>query len=476
MKSLNSGSSIWRATGIVVCLAAGVLMTGCSNSGGGAAGGPGQQGFDGTAAHGKALAHATVHVQCLNATLDTGITTDAVGHYVVTAQQLNDAVSQGNAQGNDGTATVQYPCILSVDDPDTGMTYYGTVLAPGDHANISPFTTMVLARSYGNNLPALTPATVAQSHDFETAQKALKNSLEHAAGIDGNATDSSPVIALGGVNFFTDHYVIGDLYDQWVDAFMQALVSDGVAFQDVLNAFAQYAGTGSDGVDTLTLVPPQGTGDNPGDGSGTGSGGDTNGGGDSDSSPPPTGLCAQIEGGQADGICAQDTNGNLFTTTGKAVIHASPQGHFGGFGFGRVDATQPFIAGIGLANNQATQTCQTLFYSEGSTDPSGTEVTNDYFVEIELIRANAAQTAVAYYTTDSTDVTGASCTFSHVHAQNGHLMGQFTATVIRANGLMAAQGVTVDNTAPTVLNIAQGYFYLPLDAQVVNDDNGGLAP
>lgn len=196
---------------ILMTALAAAAMTAC---GGGGDGGSDPQStsitLSGTAATGAAIVGGQVDVKC--AAGSGSATTLADGTYSVTVSG----------------ATL--PCVLRV---TSGSTVLYSLAEEGSgstvHANITPFSHMVTAKAVGGDLDAFYTS-------FDVSDQAKLDSSTVASAITAVTETLSGTATFAGVNPITGSFVIGDAFDQQLDAFQAALAAAQVSLDDVTSA------------------------------------------------------------------------------------------------------------------------------------------------------------------------------------------------------------------------------------------------
>jgi hypothetical protein len=189
--------------------------------------------LSGTAAVGAAMANSPVVVNCAGTTTNFNVTTDANGNYSVTATAAADA-----------GATL--PCAIQVTYSSAD---YFSLLQSGAVANVTPLTTLVVARALSLAGVAGTPSawfsggadltTVTSTH-VTNAASALTTALQSAAGGETISFDLfSGTLSPGNAN---------DPYDVWLDSFNDAVAN----YNTFLTTFSTN-GT----IPTITITLPE---------------------------------------------------------------------------------------------------------------------------------------------------------------------------------------------------------------------------
>ncbi len=196
---------------ILMTALAAAALTAC---GGGGDGGSDPQStsitLSGTAATGAAIVGGQVDVKC--AAGSGSATTLADGTYSVTVSG----------------ATL--PCVLRV---TSGSTVLYSLAEEGSgstvHANITPFSHMVTAKAVGGDLDAFYTS-------FDVSDQAKLDSATVASAITAVTETLSGTATFAGVNPITGSFVVGDAFDQQLDAFQAALAAAQVSLDDVTSA------------------------------------------------------------------------------------------------------------------------------------------------------------------------------------------------------------------------------------------------
>ena len=189
---------------------------------------PGTLSISGTAATGAAIVGGTVNVKCAAGT-SSPATTIANGSYTITV--------------TGGTL----PCVLRVDYGTESL--HSLVEANGGsvvRANVTPFTQLIAAQVAGGD-----PASLYTSFDASAQTKLSAATVASAittvtAALAGTAN-------FAGANPLTTTFVIGDAFDQQLDAFKAALVKAQVSLSDVTTTLVASGGTAAP---LLTLLQP----------------------------------------------------------------------------------------------------------------------------------------------------------------------------------------------------------------------------
>lgn len=189
---------------------------------------PGALSISGTAATGAAIVGGTVNVKCAAGT-GSPATTSTDGSYTIT-------VTGGSL-----------PCVLRVDYGTASL--HSLVEANGGsvvRANVTPFTQLIAAQVAGGD-----PATLYTTFDASAQTKLSPATV--ASAISAVTAALAGTANLAGTNPLTTTFVIGDAFDQKLDAFKAALVKAQITLSDVTTTLVASGGTAAP---LLTLLQP----------------------------------------------------------------------------------------------------------------------------------------------------------------------------------------------------------------------------
>lgn len=174
--------------------------------------------ISGTAATGAAIVGGSVEVKCAAGT--GSATTIADGSYTVT-------ISGGSL-----------PCVLRVTSGSTAL--YSLAENNGGsavRANVTPFTQLIAAQVAGGD-----PANLYAGFDGVSAQTFV-SAAKVASSISAVTDALAGTVALNGANPLTASFVIGDAFDQQLDAFKAALDKAQLTLADVSDALVAAGGS-----------------------------------------------------------------------------------------------------------------------------------------------------------------------------------------------------------------------------------------
>ena len=189
---------------------------------------PGALSISGTAATGAAIVGGTVDVKCAAGT-GSPATTSADGSYTIT-------VAGGSL-----------PCVLRVSYGSEQL--YSLAEANGGsvvRANVTPFTQLIAAQVVGGD-----PASLYNTFDASAQTKLSAATV--ASAISAVTAALAGTTNLAGLNPLTATFVIGDAFDQKLDAFKAALVKAQITLSDVTTTLVASGGTAAP---LLTLLQP----------------------------------------------------------------------------------------------------------------------------------------------------------------------------------------------------------------------------
>ena len=189
---------------------------------------PGALSISGTAATGAAIVGGTVDVKCAAGT-GSPATTIADGSYTIT-------VAGGSL-----------PCVLRVSYGSEQL--YSLAEANSGsvvRANVTPFTQLIAAQVVGGD-----PASLYNTFDASAQTKLSAATVASAVSVVTAALAGTANLA--GANPLTTTFVIGDAFDQQLDAFKAALVKARITLSDVTTTLVASGGTAAP---LLTLLQP----------------------------------------------------------------------------------------------------------------------------------------------------------------------------------------------------------------------------
>jgi len=171
----------------------------------------------GTAAEGAPIANAVVNLRCTGGAFSTQ--TDAEGHYSVSQTMLDDNKAS-------------LPCALEVSGSSMG-TFFSYSASSGV-ANITPLTTLAVGRAASMS-PATWFAGVGSDYNFTSLDTAMESAVSDLkAQLSSSTSGGNPDFDIFGTSFKADGQ---SPYDQWLDAFQQALGS--TTFSDFLTQYQE---------------------------------------------------------------------------------------------------------------------------------------------------------------------------------------------------------------------------------------------
>lgn len=201
--------------------------------------------LSGTAATGAPIAGGAVTVNCAGTTTDLPATTSATGTY---------SISTADATA----ANAVLPCSVRV---TLGSTTLFSLVTTGSTANVTPLTNLAVERALGLSgvsggaaawFTAGGDLTSVTTANINAARTAIENALMAATGessvpfnIFSTAFDANPATSV---------------YDQWLEAFNDALTSAGVTYSSLITSF-RTGGTFPASID-ITLPTTGGAGTN----------------------------------------------------------------------------------------------------------------------------------------------------------------------------------------------------------------------